>query len=94
MKYTTWAELIDHLYYGDEIIISYCNKRYFVQGHYKKGLHHLECWDPDDSNPCSPYFFEVDKKTRQECVNEFLKAQIFEGKVIEEIFEQAELVDW
>ena len=86
-----WSDIYEAIFYGDEILIDYRGKKYFIQGWYQNDLFHLEMWEYYKENP--PTLFEADKQTRQECADLFLSAKLFDGKTIKDVLDDVEWVD-
>ena len=88
-------EFIDGLYYGDERWFMFHGVKYFIQGWVKneKFTLVLEQMEPDPEKVC-PLWKETrsfDKK--QEVVENFLKAPLFDGKTFWQVEQEMEWVD-
>lgn len=85
---------INDLYNGEEYNFSYKDRQYFVQSWYDSdkdtywlGLSRLVPL-------LKPYLFEYSSNiSMNECVKEFLKAKLFDGKTFAEIESEAEWLD-
>ena len=89
------TEFIDQLYYGQEIIFIYKEKKYFIQG-----------WWSDDKNkatmvltkvsekPFKKYVLEYHANKMSVCAEAFLSAPLWEGKSFIEIHEDVIWSDW
>ncbi|MDR3190767.1 MAG: hypothetical protein LBT80_06105 [Lactobacillaceae bacterium] len=93
MKHTTWPELLDHFYHGDEIMISYHNKNYFVQGYTVDEGFYLEVSDWHARDDEEWILFSITSNNDQEAVDKLINAKIFDGKNIRQAFDEAELVE-
>lgn len=82
-------EFVDNLYYGTEMYFLFRGKKYFVQGWYEDGIHHLtlEIEEPYDSKDplCQGYVWSHESKERGECAQAFLNAPIWDGKKFYEV---------
>jgi hypothetical protein len=89
----THAEVYEALYYGDEMMIEYHQRKLFIQGWDKNNLHYLEVVDWEGKTDEETYVFESVSVTREERVKSFQKAKIFEGKTLSEVWDDAEWID-
>lgn len=89
------TEFIDQLYYGQEIVFIYHEKKYFVQG----------WWSDDKSEativltevnekPFEGYLWEYHADKMAACAEAFLKAPIWDGKDFMQIQEEVTWGDW
>ena len=85
-------EFVDNLYYGTEMYFVFREKKYFIQGWLKDGMHSLvldydyetELYDPDNPE-CNNYIWEYSSSDSSECVNAFLEAPLWDGKPFYEV---------
>ena len=85
-------EFIDNLYYGSEMYFVFKDKKYFIQGWYKDGVHHLvldydyesTAYDLDDLKS-TKYIWEYSSIDSNECVKAFLTAPLWNGKTFYEV---------
>ena len=91
---------INFIYYGEEVNFSYKDRKYFIQGWYKK---------VKDENKQSYYHIEVARLvpsfqsnlweynsvvSMEECAKAFLDAKIFDGRSFPEIEHETESIDF
>ena len=72
-------EFIDSLYFNPEMEFSFSNKRFLISGYWENNEYTLRI---DSIETDSVNVFFVKRKTAQDCVNEFEKAKLFEGRTI------------
>ena len=88
-------EFIDLLYYGQEIVFIYKDKKYFIQGYsidnYTKAT--MELMEVTDQ-PFIGYLWEYHADTMRECAEAFLAAPIWNGKDFMQIQEEVTWSDW
>lgn len=84
-------DFIDKLTYGDEVLFSYEGKKYFIQGYKKNGICtlYLSQFEP----PIDWYIWTCSRESKLQPVDEFLSAQIWDGKTFMEIESEVEWVD-
>ena len=84
-------EFVDGLYYGDERIFLYNDKKYFIQGYGVDGKPtlFLETWEP----PSDDYIWQHSGDGYSYPVEDFLAAPIFDGKTFWEVEQEIEWVD-
>lgn len=76
-------DFLDSLYIGQELLFSYKEVKYFIQGWTKdNGEKHLECWEYETQ---SPFLWEADGPSMSALANSFLDAPLWDGKTLEEI---------
>lgn len=84
-------EFVEKLLDGEEVIYTYNGNKYFSQGYnLDDGTYYFELqqWEPVDS-----ILWHIEGLTRQESLNMFLKATLFEGKTFWEVEKEIEWVD-
>lgn len=84
-------DFIEKATYGDEIIFTYKEKKYFIQGYKENGkcTLYLSQWEP----PIDWYIWTGEGGDKQYPVIEFLTAPIWSGKSFMDIESEVEWVD-
>lgn len=84
-------EFVDHIYYGDEMVFLFHNKKYFLQGWHDGKLHTLclETWEP----PSDDYLWYEENEDPQILVDHFLDAPLFDNKKFWDAEGQMEWID-
>ena len=89
-------EFVDGLYYGDERWFMFGGVKYFIQGWVKNEEFTLELEqmepEPKQNRPLWTKTCSWDRK--QEIVESFLKAPVFDGKTFWQAEQEIEWVDW
>ncbi len=89
------TEFIDQLYYGQEIVFLYKEKKYFIQGWYdqdkKTATMVLEDVNEQQFNG---YLWECHADKMDQCANAFLSAPIWDGKDFLQIESDVTWSDW
>ena len=73
------SDFIDSLYFNPEMEFSFSNKRFLISGYCENNEYTLRI---DSIETDSVTVFLVKCKNAQDCVNEFEKAKLFEGRTI------------
>ena len=86
---------VEHLHFGDELLFNYRGKSYFVQAGEDLDTHifHMVLFLYSEYNPASPYIWEYEAKTPQECAEQFLKAKLWDGRTFMDAEYEMEWVD-
>ena len=84
-------EFIDDMYHNPEKEIVYCGKRYMISGYVDETceLYTLEVYTIEKD---SKELFKFTSKVRYDCVEQFEKAKIFDGKTIYEAEKDIEVL--
>lgn len=85
-------EFMDKLWDGEELIYTYNGKKYFSQGYnLDNGVYRLELqlWEP-----YGDVLWFTEGISRQDSVESFLKAAVFDGKTFWEVEKSIEWVDY
>ena len=82
---------LDKLNCGEELLLVYEGKKYFVQGWTKNETKHLECWLYEEAD--KPYLWVKDSNSMAENAKAFLAAPIWGGKTFLEVEKEIEWVD-
>ena len=85
-------EFVEHIYYGDELVFIYDNKKFFFQGWYEDGINilTLDMFEPSSDD----YIWIMKDKNKKKLAEEFLKAKVFNGKSFWEIEKEITWVDF
>ena len=78
-------EFIDSLYFNPEMEFAFSNKRFLISGYYENNEYTLRI---DSIETDSVNVFFVKCKNAQDCVNEFEKAKLFDGRTIYEAHDE------
>ncbi len=74
------TDFIDQLYYGQELLFSYNNRNYFIQGWWDKDQNEAVMVLTDESEQTfNGYLWESRRSKMSECAEEFLKASLWDG---------------
>ena len=85
---------INDLYYGAEYNFSYKDREYFIQTWYDTNINKRWLGLSRLVPVLDPYLFEYYSDTSMsECVKEFMKAKVFDGKTFPEIESDVEWLD-
>ena len=88
-------EFVNLLYYGQEIVFIYQNKKYFIQVYSTEHNPNatMELVEVNDQ-PFKGYLWECQADTMRECAEAFLAATIWDGKDFMQIQEEVIWSDW
>ena len=79
-----YKEFLDKLYYGEELLFEFDGVNYFVQG-WTEDNEAKMVLDVYSDNIFNSYLWECKKDTMRECANEFLNAELWDGKCFQTI---------
>jgi len=89
------VEFIDKLYYGEELVFTYRNRKYFLQGFYIDDLKTAIMQLDDVSEiPFKGFIWEYQSNSMRECAEAFLNTPLRDGKVFIDIQEDITWADW
>jgi hypothetical protein len=91
----TINEFINMLYYGEEIVFTYKNRKYFIQGWYNK-KEEKATMVLDDVTELTEhdYIWKYSANTMRECADVFLASPLWDGKDFLQIQENVTWSDW
>ena len=85
-------EFIDKAYTGQDIIFIYHGIKYWFQGYTKNnGICHMEIFQYQPSS--DDYIWEHNDVSMEKCLDEFIKAPIFDGKTFWDVEQEIQWVD-
>ena len=93
MKKEEFAEFIDQLYYGAEIVFEVNNSKFFIQGWTENDIC-IMVLDSVNEEPFQGYLWQHQASTMKECADAFLSAPIWDGKDILHIQDSVVWSDW
>ncbi|SEH31579.1 hypothetical protein [Selenomonas sp. KH1T6] len=85
-------EFVDRIHYGDELIFMYNGQKFFLQGFLEDDgicTTYLDRWEP----PADDYIWVGRGDSKNFPVEEFLKAEIWDGKSFWEVEKKMEWLD-
>lgn len=89
------TEFIDQLYYGQELVFSYNNKKYFIQGWWSDDKTEATMVLTDESaEEFSGYLWEFHDTKMSVCAEAFLAAPIWDTKDFLQIEKDVTWTDW
>ena len=89
------TEFIDQLYYGQEIVFFYQNRKYFIQGWWNDDKSEATMVLDDVTEPhMGNYVWECHKQNMIECAEAFLYAPIWNGQDFLQIEKHIIWTDW
>lgn len=86
------TEFVDRIHYGDELIFMYNGQKFFLQGFLEDDgicTTYLDRWEP----PADDYIWVGRGDSKNFPVEEFLKAEIWDGKSFWEVEKKMEWLD-
>lgn len=93
MKNGCITEFIDKLYYGEELVFTHKGVKYFLQGWTAEEAATMVL-DIAETSLFSGYIWKHEAPTIRACAEEFLKAQIWDGRDFLQIESDVEWADW
>ena len=87
------TEFIDQLYYGQELVFTYEDRKYFIQGWWANNVATMVLDDVTVLGN-NKYLWEYQAETMRECAEAFLNAEIWGGKDFIQIQENVTWSDW
>ncbi|MBO5513913.1 MAG: hypothetical protein J5961_04925 [Mogibacterium sp.] len=89
------TEFIDQLYYGQEIVFIYKEKKYFIQGWWNDARSETTMVLTEVSDhPFEGYMWEHHANKMPACAEAFLNAPLWDGKTFLQIQEDVTWGDW
>lgn len=89
------SEFIDQLYYGQEIVFIYEDKKYFIQGWWDEAKKEATMVLDDVTNLHSgDCLWKAHNKSMIDCAEAFLSAKIWNGKDFIQIEKEVIWTDW
>jgi len=79
---------LDNLYIGVEMYIRFEGNDYFIQGYDHDDFYHLEKWNYNHDDGMA---WEYDSQSKEECVQAFLNAPMWNGR---KFFEAEKDMEW
>lgn len=96
MKGATWQEFCDQAYYGIDAFFKYHDKMYQFAGYYQSDIDkcyaYIDCWTEQNLN--AKRIWEVYADNLEQRWQLLLNAPLFDGKTIQEVDDEIELIDW
>ncbi len=88
-------EFIDLLSYGEELVFTYKEQSYFIQGWWDKdGSHAAMVLTTVDETEFNGYLWECHRKTMKLCAEAFLSEPMWNGKTFIQIQDKVIWSDW
>lgn len=95
MKNGKISEFIDQLYYGQELVFLYNEKKYFIQGWWSEDKNTTTLVLEDVSDGASEgYLWKYSADSMRKCAEAFLSAPIWNGKDFLQIEANVTWSDW
>lgn len=89
-----FTEFIDQLYYGQELVFLFNEKKYFLQGWWNEDRSTTMVLEDVSDDALEGYLWEYHSDSMQKCAEAFLSAPIWGGKCFPQIESDVTWSDW